>query len=97
LDLASRNDPSLFFSGPTPRGRDRNAIVTLNRVVMLARGTLGEGRLSLPLDLSWAGKDINIDEQVEVELTGRLQMSALAHVAGSTSRANVGAWNAFVF
>jgi len=33
---------------------------------------------------------------VEVALAGRLQMSALAHVAGSTSRAYVGPWNAFV-
>ena len=29
-------------------------------------------------------------------MAGRLQMSALAHVAGSTSRAYVGPWNAFV-
>ena len=29
-------------------------------------------------------------------MAGRLQMSALAHVDGSTSRAYVGSWNAFV-
>ena len=33
---------------------------------------------------------------MEVELAGRLQMSALAHVAGLTSRACVGPWNAFI-
>jgi len=32
---------------------------------------------------------------VEVALAGRLQMSAMAHDAGSTSRAYVGPWNAF--
>ena len=33
---------------------------------------------------------------MELALAGRLQMSALAHVAGSISRAYVGPWNAFV-
>ena len=62
---------------------------------MFARATLGGGSLSLPLNIGWAGKDVSIDDPVEVELAGRLQMSALAHVAGSTSRAYVGPWNAF--
>jgi hypothetical protein len=63
---------------------------------MHARATLGEGSLSLPLDLGWANKDININDPFEVELASRLQLSALAHVAGSTSRAYVGPWSAFV-
>jgi hypothetical protein len=58
--------------------------------------TIGEGSLSLPLGLGWANKDINIKDPFEVELASRLQLSALAHVAGSTSRAYVGPWNAFV-
>ncbi len=63
---------------------------------MPARATLGGGALSLPTNSGWAGKDINIDDPVELALAGRLQLSALAHVAGSTSRAYVGPWNAFV-
>ena len=63
---------------------------------MLARATLGVGALSLPINYGWTGKDINIDDPVEVALAGRLQMSALAHVAGSISCAYVGPWNAFV-
>ena len=43
-----------------------------------------------------AGKDVNIDDPVEVAFAGRLQISALAHVAGPTSRAYDGHWNAFV-
>jgi len=62
---------------------------------MHARAILGGGSLSLPRKFGWAGKDININDSVEVALAGRLQMSALADVAGSTSRAYVGPWNAF--
>ena len=62
---------------------------------MLARATLGEGTLGLPLNIGWAGKDINIDDPMEVELAGRLQMSALAHAAKFTSREYVGPWSAF--
>jgi hypothetical protein len=63
---------------------------------MHARATLEGGALSLPINTGWAGKDVNIDDPVEVALAGRLQLLALAHVAGSTSRAYVGPWNAFV-
>jgi hypothetical protein len=45
----------------------------------------------------WAGKHVTINDPVEVELAGYLQILELAHVAGSTSRANVGHWNAFFF
>jgi len=61
-----------------------------------ARATLAGGALSLPINSGWAGKYINMDDPMEVALAVRLQMSALAHVAGSTSRAYVGPWNAFV-
>ncbi len=64
---------------------------------MHARVTLGGGALSIPIISGWAGKDIDMDDPVELALAGRLQMSALAHVAGSTYRAYVGPWNAFVF
>jgi len=63
---------------------------------MPARATLGGEALSFPINTSCAGKDIFIDDHAEVELMGRLQMSALAHVAGSTSRTYIGPWNAFV-
>ncbi len=56
---------------------------------MPARATFGGESLSLPLTTGWAGNDDNIDDPVEVALAGRLQMSALAHVAGSTSRAYI--------
>ena len=45
--------------------------------------------------MGWANKDININEPFEVELSSRLQLSTLAHVTGSASRAYVGPWNAF--
>jgi hypothetical protein len=70
--------------------------VAFKKVVMPARSTLGGGTLSLPINSGWEGKDINIDDPVELALAGRLQMPALAHVAGSTSLAYVGPWNAFV-
>jgi len=57
---------------------------------MHARAKLGGGALSLPINTYWAGKDVNIDDPVEVALAGCLQLSALAHVAGSTSGAYVG-------
>jgi hypothetical protein len=66
------------------------------KVVMPARATLGSGTLSFPIKSGWAGKDINMDDPAELALAGRLHMSAFAHVAGSTSRAYVGPWNAFV-
>jgi len=42
-----------------------------------------------------AHEDVNIDDPVEEALAGRLQMSALAHAAWSTSRAYIGPLNAF--
>jgi hypothetical protein len=77
--------------------RFRSDTVAFKKVIMHARATLGGGALSLPIDSGWAVKDINIDDPVEVALAGRLHMSALAHVAGSTSRAYVGPLNAIFF
>ena len=74
----------------------QGAIVALKKIVMPARTTLGGGALSLPISTGRASKDVNIDDSVEVALAGRLQIGALAHVAGSTSHAYVGPWNAFV-
>ena len=74
----------------------QSAIVAFKKVVIPARATLGGGSLSLPTNTGWAGKDVNIDDPVEAALAGRLEISALAHVAGSTSRAYVGPWDAFV-
>jgi hypothetical protein len=64
--------------------------VAFKKVVMHARAELERGTLSLPINSGWAGKDINMDDPTEVALAGRLQMSAIAHVVGSTSRAYVG-------
>ena len=52
--------------------------------------------LNFPSNSYWTGKDVNIYDPVEVELARHLKMSALAHVARSTSFAYVGPWNAFV-
>ena len=35
-----------------------------------------------PPNLGWAGTDVNANDPVEIKLAGRLQMSALAYVAG---------------
>jgi hypothetical protein len=45
----------------------------------------------------WLGmhKYIHINDPVEIEFAGRLQMSTLAHVGGSSSRAYVGSLNSF--
>jgi hypothetical protein len=56
-----------------------------------------EAVLVTRLNFDWAGKDVDTKDPVEMELDGCLHMSVLAHVAGSTSRANVGPWIAFVF
>ncbi len=58
---------------------------------------LGQGSLDVPLLSGWSQKDINKDDPIEVALASRLQNSALAHVAASTSKAYVGPWNAFCF
>jgi hypothetical protein len=74
----------------------QSASVAFKKVVMHARATLAGGALSLPINTGWTCTDIHIGDPVEVALTGRLQMSALEQAAGSTSRAYVGLWNAFV-
>jgi hypothetical protein len=112
LLLSSRAKPRAFESSPRRIGKlwpsgstslQSNQVVrfrsdtdAFKKVVMPARATFRGGALSLPINSGWAGKDINIEDQVEVALAGRLQMSALAHVAGSTFRIYVGPCNAFV-
>ena len=51
---------------------------------------------SPPLNTGWTGTNVDIDDPVEIKVARRLQMSALAYVAGFISRAYVGPWNAFV-
>ena len=84
------------FSATQSNICSESAIVESMKVIMPAQATLGNGSLRLQLNTGWICKDVNIDDPLEVELAERLQMSALAHVAGSTSRAYVGPWNAFV-
>ena len=74
----------------------RRESVAFKKVVIPARATLGGRALALPINIGRTGKDVNIDDPMEVALAGRLQMSALAHFAGPTSRAFVGPWNACV-
>ena len=56
---------------------------------------LGTGRNSVTSS-GWASLDVNRDDPMEVALAARLQYSATAHVAGSTSKEYVGPWNKFV-
>lgn len=44
----------------------------------------------------WNSLSINTDDPYEIGLAGRLQQSALAHVASSTAKAYAGAWSKFV-
>ena len=57
---------------------------------------LGKGCIEFPLLSGWSQKDINTNDPIEVALASRLQNSALAQVADSTSKAYVGPWNTFV-
>ncbi len=64
-------------------------------VVRPAGAILGTGRNSVTSS-GWASLDVNRDDLVEVALAAKLQHSAMAHVAGSTSKEYVGPWNKFV-
>jgi hypothetical protein len=64
-------------------------------VVRPAREILGIGKNSVTSS-GWASLDVNRDDPVEVALAARLHHSAMAHVAGSTSKEYVGPWNKFV-
>ncbi len=44
----------------------------------------------------WVSLDVNREDPVEVAVAARVQHFAMAHVVGSTSKAYVGPWNAFV-
>ena len=74
----------------------RNAIAAFDRVVAPDRALLGVGSLEVPPRSGWDKKDVPTIDHDEVALAERLQNSALAHVADSTSDAYVGPWNAFV-
>jgi len=64
-------------------------------VVRHDEAILGTGRNSVTSS-GWASLDVNRDDPVDVALAARLQHSAMAHVAGSTSKEYVGPWNKFV-
>ena len=66
------------------------------KVVVPARAILEGGNIEACVSSGWSNKDINTNDLVEVALAGRLQNSALSHVAAFTSKAYVGPWNAFV-
>jgi hypothetical protein len=55
------------------------------RLFLPTRSTLGEEILNFSPNFGWAGKNVNINDPVEIDLAGRLRMSALAHVVGATS------------
>jgi hypothetical protein len=69
--------------------------VAFKAVVKPAGATLGIGKNSVT-SLGWASLDVNRDDPVEVALAARLQNSAMAHVAGSTSKEYVKPWNKFL-
>ncbi len=70
--------------------------VAFKNVVAPAQAILGKGSIEFPLLSGWSQKDINTNDHIAVALASRLQDSALAHVAASTSKAYVGPWNAYV-
>jgi hypothetical protein len=70
--------------------------VAFKRVVAPAQAILGKDSIEFPLLSGWSQKGINTNDPIEVALASRLQDSALAYVAASTSQAYVGPWNAFV-
>jgi hypothetical protein len=51
-------------------------------IAMPARATIGGGSRSLHPNTGWAGKNVNIDDPVEVELAGRLHMSTFQILPG---------------
>ena len=69
--------------------------VAFKAVVKPAGATLGIGKDRVTSS-GWASLDINRDDPVEVALAARVHHSAMAHVAGSTSKEYVKQWNKFV-
>ena len=63
----------------------QSATVALKKVFIPARARLAGGALSLPTNIGWTCKDVNIDDPAEVALAGRLQISALTHLPGPLS------------
>jgi hypothetical protein len=80
-----------------PASNSPSGIVMLKKVVIPDQAILGVGINHIPPSSGWSNKNINLDDPIEMALARELQSPALAHVAASTSQANVGPWNAFVF
>jgi len=73
----------------------RSETAAFKAVIRHAGAILGIGRNSVTSS-GWASQDVKRDDPVDVALTPRLQHSAMAHVAGSTSKEYVGPWNKIV-
>jgi len=87
--LISREEKGRI-AGISPR-----EIAAFKAVVKPAGAILGIGKNRVTSS-GWASLDVNRDDPVEVALAARLQHSAMAHVAGSTSKEYVKPWNKFV-
>lgn len=75
---------------PSARGTD-----ALWGAASPASAAVGAG-VSTTASSGRSAKDVNLDDPVEVAMAGRLQQSAMTHVAESTSASYVGQWIAFV-
>ena len=76
-------------------GSSLRETVAFKAVVAPAGSILGIGKNRVTSS-GWASLDVNREDPVEVALAARVQHSAMAHVAGSTSKGYVGPRNAFV-
>ncbi len=76
-------------------GSSLREIVVFKAVVALAGTILGIGKNRVT-SLGSASLDGNREDPGEVTMAARVQHSAMAHVAGSTSKGYVWPWNAFV-
>jgi hypothetical protein len=73
----------LIFRQPIPLQSSQKEIGAFKKVVVPVRAILG-GSIIEPCGSSgWSIKDINTNDPVEVALAGRLQNSAMSHVAAS--------------
>jgi len=95
--LVGKSWPSGLISPRTTHSSNfPSGTVAFKKVVAPAQAILGKSSIEFPLLSGWSQKDININDPIEVALASRLQDSALAHVAASTSKAYVGPWNAYI-
>ena len=79
-----------------PVSNSPSGIDVFKKFVTPAQAILGVGTSDVSPSSGWSTKNINLGDPIEVALAGELKISALAHVASSTSHAYVGPWNAFV-